>query len=237
MHITFLGYKVTFNQIKMAIYATLLTNYYGFKLKKAKSSQEKKSLRIEYSETLLNKLNIKIEITNPQKVPHDGQYLVIVNHRTIIDPLIVEMAAKQSSIFGHWIAKKELYNSFFFGVFVRNGATILIDRENKQMGGFFSDVKECLKSGDSIYMFPEGTRNKSDSNLSEFQGGAQLIALKNRIPILPMYIRTKANDVLIDAIKDSSVARKIEIEVGDIMDSKDRSISLEEGYKKQFNIA
>ena len=40
----------------MAIYATYLTNKYGFKLKKVKTAKEKKALRLEYSQTLLSKL-------------------------------------------------------------------------------------------------------------------------------------------------------------------------------------
>ncbi|DAB28516.1 MAG TPA: 1-acyl-sn-glycerol-3-phosphate acyltransferase, partial [Sulfurimonas sp. UBA10385] len=55
---------MTFNKIKMAIYSTILTNYYGFKLTKFKKFSDKKKLRIEYSTKLLNKLNIKIKVVN-----------------------------------------------------------------------------------------------------------------------------------------------------------------------------
>jgi 1-acyl-sn-glycerol-3-phosphate acyltransferase len=75
-------------QINMAIYATYLTNKYGFKLKKVKTAKEKKALRLEYSLTLLSKLNISIKVTNKENIPNDGKYLLISNHRSIIDPLI-----------------------------------------------------------------------------------------------------------------------------------------------------
>lgn len=228
---------MTFNTIKMAIYSIIITNYYGVKLKINKSSLDKKKIRIAYATAILNKLNIKIKIINEDKIPKDGQYLLASNHRTIIDPLIVEIASQNSNIFGYWIAKKELYNSLFFGMFTRNGGTILLDREASQMSGFFKDVKNCVKSGNSIYIFPEGTRNKSDAPIAEFKEGAQIIAMKNRLPILPVFIRSKANEVLMDAIKNSSDERSIEIEIGDLIDYKDRSMPFEEAYKKQFNIA
>ena len=221
----------------MAIYSIIITNYYGVKLKINKSSLDKKKIRIAYATAILNKLNIKIKIINEDKIPKDGQYLLASNHRTIIDPLIVEIASQNSNIFGYWIAKKELYNSLFFGMFTRNGGTILLDREASQMSGFFKDVKNCVKSGNSIYIFPEGTRNKSDAPIAEFKEGAQIIAMKNRLPILPVFIRSKANEVLMDAIKNSSDERSIEIEIGDLIDYKDRSMPFEEAYKKQFNIA
>ena len=57
--------------------------------------------------------------------------------RSIIDPPIIEVALKHTTIFGPWISKKELYNSFFFGLFVRNAGSILLDREKSQMRNNF----------------------------------------------------------------------------------------------------
>lgn len=219
----------------MAIYSIFLTNYYGFKLK-GSNSKDKKRLRVEYSTKLLNSLNIKINIINKSKLPQDGQYLLVSNHRTIIDPLIIEFATKDSSIFGYWIAKKELYSSLFFGSFTRNAGTILLDREASQMGGFFKDIKECTKEKNSIFIFPEGTRNKSEVQLSEFKDGSEIIAIKNRLPILPVYIRSQAEKTLLLAIKDSTLERTIDIEIGDIIDYKNRELPLREAYKRVFNI-
>ena len=220
----------------MAIYATYITNDYGFKLKKAQTSTEKKLLRTEYSSVLLAKLKLDIKVTNPQKIPKDGQFLLLCNHRSVIDPLIIEIATQKSNIFGHWISKKELYNSFFFGTFVQNAGTILLDRDASQMGGFFADIKECVKKGDSIYIFPEGTRNKTDKDITEFKDGSRIIAVKNRLNFLPVFIRTNTNDQLMSSLKDGKEHRIIEVEFGDIIEYKDRSIPLQEAYKKQFNL-
>lgn len=220
----------------MAIYATYLTNYYGFKLKKATNSKEKKSLRIEYATRLLNKLDLKIKVINKEKLPQDGQFLLVSNHRSVIDPLIVELVTQDSNIFGHWISKKELYNSFFFGVFVRNGGSILLDRDSTNMSQFFAAIKSCVKEGDSVYIFPEGTRNKTENELGEFKEGSRIIAVKNRLPMLPIFIRSQANDALMDSLKGQKTPRTIEVEIGDVIDYKDKSMTLEEAYKKQFNI-
>lgn len=227
---------MTFNQLKMAIFAIYITNLYGYKLKKINSSQEKKHIRAEYANRMLSKLNIEIKVINKDKIPDDGQYLLVSNHRTIIDPTIIEVALESKKLFGHWVSKKELYDSFFFGLFVRNAGTILLDREKSQMGSFFKEIKEAVKEGDSIYIFPEGTRNKNDEILGEFKDGSQLIALKNRIDILPVYIRNRADNILADAIKDSSTKRIIEVEFGDLISSKDRKISLKETYKSRFGV-
>jgi 1-acyl-sn-glycerol-3-phosphate acyltransferase len=207
----------------MAIYTTYLTNKYGFKLKKAKSSQERIDLRLEYAKLVLDKLNISIEVLNKEKLPKDGQFLLLSNHRSIVDPLIVEIALQHTKVDGFWIAKKELYNSFFFGTFVRNAGCVLLDREASNMASFFKDTKDIVKQGHSIYIFPEGTRNKEDTPLSEFKEGSRIIALKNRLPMLPVYIRTNANIILKEAIRKRTKNLKIEIEIGDIIEYKDKT--------------
>lgn len=222
-------------QINMAIYATYLTNKYGFKLKKVITAKEKKALRLEYSQTLLSKLNISIKVLNKENIPNDGKYLLISNHRSIIDPLIIEIALKDSPIHGYWVSKKELYNSLFFGSFTRNADSILLDREAANMSSFFKDTKDVVTKGDSIFIFPEGTRNKENTPLSSFKDGARLIALKNRIPFLPVFIKTNANEILKDAINNRTKDLEIEIQIGKLIDYKDKT-PLEENYRKMFNI-
>ena len=226
---------MNFHKIKMAIYALFLTNYFGFKLRKTSDNLEKKRLRLEYSETLLNKLKISVDVKDKEKLALDGQYLVMSNHRGIIDPLILEIALEETRIFGLWISKKELYNSPFFGIFVRNAGSVLLDREQSQMGGFFTDIKKGVKEGASIFIFPEGTRNKSDKPLLEFKEGARIMALKNRLSILPVYISTHTDKALGTALNNKKAEQTITIEIGELIDYKDRT-NLEEAYKKQFNI-
>jgi len=225
-----------FNQIAMAFYATFITNYYGYKLSRSHSSQEKKAIRTAYSKRLLEKLKLEVKVLNPEKIPKNGQFLLVSNHRSVIDPLIIEVATQESAIFGHWISKKELYNSLFFGLFVRNAGTILLDRENSQMGSFFTEIKEAIKNGDSIYIFPEGTRNKSTKELGEFKDGSRLITVKNRLDILPLYIRTNADKELEASLKDGKNRRVIEVEFGEIISYKEKSQTLQEHYMQQFNI-
>ena len=226
---------MNFKLISLAIYSTYITNKFGLLLKKAKTTALKMDLRNIYANTLLKKLNITLDIKNKEKLPKDGKFLLISNHKSIIDPLIVEKALEQTEIKGYWIAKKELYNSFFFGMFTRNAGSILLDRESKNMSSFFKDVKDVVKEGQSIFIFPEGTRNKEDTPISTFKEGARLIALKNRLAILPIYIKTNANVVLKEAINNGTKDLVIEVEIGDIIEYKDKT-PLEENYRKIFEL-
>ena len=229
------GHAVTFNTIKQAIYALYLTNSFGYRLKKTDDPMEKKRLRLGYSQAQLDTLKITVKIENSEKLPQEGQYLVLSNHRSIIDPPIVEVTLKDTKIFGSWISKKELYNSFFFGLFVRNGGSILLDREKNQMSGFFADIKKAVKRGESIFIFPEGTRNKTDQQLTTFKEGSRIIALKNRLPILPLYIKTDADKALHSALADSKLEQEVTIVIGDIIDYKEKT-NLEVLYREMFSL-
>ena len=103
------------------------------------------------------------------------------------------------------------------------------------MSGFFAETKEAVKRGESIFIFPEGTRNKTDQPISTFKEGSRLIALKNRLPILPLYIKTDANKVLKNALDDSRLEQEVTIVVGDVIDYKDKR-NLEERYREIFSI-
>lgn len=196
---------------------------------------EIKRLRLAYSHAQLDALDITLKLENAEKLPQNGQYIVLINHRSIIDPPIVEVALGETKIFGPWISKKELYNSFFFGLFVRNAGSILLDREKSQMSGFFAEIKEAVKRGESIFIFPEGTRNKTDKPLTKFKEGSRVIALKNRLPILPLYIKTNADKVLKNTLNDSALSQEVTVVVGDIIDYRDKT-NLETRYREMFSL-
>ena len=236
MPIIFEGPLVNLNRIKMALYATLFTNWYGLKLKRAHDSAEKKRLRLEYSTRLMDVLGIAVEVKHPEKLPASGKYLLVCNHRSIIDPTLIEIALEDTEIFGLWVSKKELYNSFFFGLFTRNAGCILLDREAAQMSGFFKEVKSGVDAGASIFLFPEGTRNKEKTPLSEFKEGARVIAVKNRLDILPLYIRTDADEALDAVLNDPTKGVTITVEVGDIIGYRDRELPLETAYRTMFEL-
>jgi len=103
------------------------------------------------------------------------------------------------------------------------------------MGGFFKEIKQGVAEGSSIFIFPEGTRNKTEAPLGTFKDGSRIIALKNRLPILPVYIETNAGQVLKEALADDKTPREIIVRFGELIDYRSRE-DLETAYKKTFGI-
>ena len=223
------------NKIKYLIYGFFLTRKYGNKLQNTSNPMEKKRLRLEYAKIFFSKLNIIVTIENKEKIPSKGQYLIFSNHRSILDPLAIDIILEKSTIFGLWVAKKELFDSPMLGKAVTHGGCIQLDREEKDTKLFFSDIKEGLSNGSSICIFPEGTRNKTNKDLLEFKNGVRIIAIKNKLSLLPIYIKSNASEVLEQALLDNSIQREITIVVGDIISHTDKR-DLETSYRAMFNL-
>lgn len=226
---------MNYNQINQFAYALFLTNGYGFRLRRTPDPQDKKKLRLEYARKLFARLNLTVRVEHTERLPRSGQYLLAANHRSIIDPLVVDIALENTDIFGAWLAKKELYRSPFFGMAIRHGGCVRVDRENRRGSYFFSDIKKNLNEGNSIFVFPEGTRNKTSDLLLPFKNGARFIALKNSLPILPVYIETHTGDVLRKALENSTISREVTIMIGKTIDFKSKN-DIEILYRKMFGL-
>jgi len=184
--------------------------------------------RQNYATSVLKHLNIDVKIHG--KVPKDNHKLYAINHRSLLDIIVMEYVFSKHDKSGLWIAKEELFEAFY-GKFFRYSANISVDISNKKgLISFFKKIKHALlKDNDiNIYIFPEGERNKT-SNLLKFQSGASKIARANRLDIVPVYI----NDELERVFKAAPFKEKkiIDVHFGEII----KHNELEDSYKKFVN--
>jgi len=112
--------------------------------------------------------------------------MVVMNHQGIID--IVGMEALQNHHL-KWVAKKELFETPWFGYLLRFGDMISLDRGNKAgLIKLMKDVKQTVESTDrAIAIFPEGTRAKKQK-LLPFKQGTNMIAKKLKLKVQPVII-------------------------------------------------
>jgi putative phosphoserine phosphatase/1-acylglycerol-3-phosphate O-acyltransferase len=88
-----------------------------------------------------------------------------------------------------YMGKQELSRQFIRGRLMRWGGLILVDRENASKAGAATQVMigAIRDEGLSAALFPEGRRTHS-TEPGRFRKGAFLIALKARVPIIPIVI-------------------------------------------------
>ena len=87
-----------------------------------------------------------------------------------------------------WVAKKELLKlPFIGGLLWVNDHVILSRGEFGSIKQTYRQAAEWLRRGTSMLFFPEGTRSDTDS-MKEFQNGAFKLAIKEKRPVLPVFI-------------------------------------------------
>lgn len=183
--------------------------------------------RQNYSNSVLRYLNINVKIVG--NMPKEDKILYAINHRSLLDILVMENVFSRFQKSGTWIAKQELFDDPIYGKFFQYSGCLGVDLENgKGMLKFFKTLKKILSKVDdlNIFMFPEGERYKG-KGIKKFQNGAQKIAKANKLKIVPVYINDELEKVFRQAPYQET--KIIEIFIGDVLETND---DLEQKYKE-----
>jgi len=132
---------------------------------------------------------VKLEIEDVGKVPTGQPVIFMGNHSSNFDILALYAALP---VRFRWIAKKELFTIPFFGFAMRRAGYIPLDRsDGRRALKSMDEAAQLIRSGDSVIVFPEGTRTP-DGNLLPFKRGGFLLAAKAGVPIVPFTINGTA---------------------------------------------
>ncbi len=116
-----------------------------------------------------------------QNVPH----IYVGNHGSYLDAIAVCIGIPQ---YFSPLGKVEMTKIPVFGLIYKR-IVVLIDRSSKESREeSVSALKNDIKKGQSILIFPEGTMNKTDKPLSEFYDGAFKIAIETQTSLMPFVI-------------------------------------------------
>ena len=129
---------------------------------------------------------VKLTVIGEENVPTDTPVLYIGNHRSFFD---VPITYPRCPIRTGYIAKKEMEKVPLLSTWMKRLHCLFLDRKDIKQGlKTILAAIEKVKSGISICIFPEGTRNRTDAPLLEFHAGSLKIAEKAQCPIVPMTI-------------------------------------------------
>ena len=117
----------------------------------------------------------------------DAPYILIGNHNSMLDPLIIGWKCERYHI--RFLGKKELTKNPIIKAMFKNLLMIPVDRHNMDMQAVRACLK-TLKENHVLGIFPEGTRHKK-TLMEEMESGVGMIALRGDVPVLPAYITGK----------------------------------------------
>ena len=135
---------------------------------------------------------VQLPVIGEENVPKDQPVLYIGNHRSYFDIL---MTYARCPIRCGYVAKIEMLRYPLLSNWMKYLHCLFLDRSDLKQGlKTILTAIEKIKSGISICIFPEGTRNRADSELDllPFHEGSFKIATRTGCPIIPMAISNSA---------------------------------------------
>lgn len=133
-----------------------------------------------------------------------------LNHQSNFDMFTVGAVYPKNTVI---IGKKELIWFPFFGLFYMASGNIMIDRKNKgkSIDSLSQVVDEIKRRKVSVWVFPEGTRNKSGVGLLPFKKGSFHMAISAKVPVVPIVCSSVKK--VIDAENKKMPGGKMKIKV------------------------
>ena len=123
-----------------------------------------------------------------ENIPASGSYLICPNHSGLADPIWIVLAMKLGHV-PRIMAKKELFRIPILNKLLAWLGVFGVDREGIDVNAIKIGLR-CLKDGQQLMVFPEGTRVKPGKSV-EPKRGAVVLAYRTDSPILPVYLSAR----------------------------------------------
>lgn len=115
----------------------------------------------------------------------DAPCIVMANHTSMLDPIFIALAIRRYEV--HFLGKRELGVNALLKFFLQKLHTIFVSRHMTDMAAMRA-CNEALRKNKILGLFPEGTRVPPEELMQNVESGLSIIALRNRVPVMPVYI-------------------------------------------------
>ena len=151
------------------------------------------------------------------RLPADEGFIVVPNHYTEIDPVVVGHLLYNQNVMPHFLAKDGLFKTRFLGAALRGAHQIPVERAGAGAGTSLVKAKEVLGDGGAVVVYPEGTLTR-DPDLWPMKGrtGAARLALATGVKVIPV-VHWGAQEVFPRYAKGFKIfpRKKVRVVVGD----------------------
>ena len=119
-----------------------------------------------------------LRVYGRERIPMNGPLILCFNHFSWLDPWALGSVVPRTV---YYVAKQEIHDNALIGPFVRFFGTSPIRRGESDREAI-RVMREVVRRGDTLGMFPEGTRQKTEPG--EVLSGAALIAVQEQVPVV-----------------------------------------------------
>ena len=132
---------------------------------------------------LVMALWFRLEVYGVENLPQDEGYILVSNHRTYLDPVLLGLRIKREL---HFMAKAELFRNRFFSALIRKLGAFPVSRGTGDTSAI-ETAEQIVRQGHVLALFPEGTRSKT-GEIMRFKSGAIVVASETGADIVPTAI-------------------------------------------------
>ncbi len=132
--------------------------------------------------------NADIDLEGLENVPSEGGAIVVANHRSYFDSLVIMTAIARSGRNARYLGKKEVFDVPLAGAVMKAAGGIRVDRGTGSDEPLKAAI-EALKGGDIVFLMPQGTIPRGPAFFEpELKGrwGAARLAHATRVPVIPI---------------------------------------------------
>ncbi len=132
----------------------------------------------------LLKLYFRLRVEGMENIPKEGACIIVANHTSFLDPILICAIAPRII---HYITYAYFYYHPQLHWVCKRIHCIPLKKDGKDISALKKALR-LLKNGELVGIFPEGSRAET-GKLGKGEPGVALIALKAKVPILPVGIR------------------------------------------------
>ena len=130
-----------------------------------------------------------VKVNGREKARTDRATVMVANHLSLLDILVMF----RTFLLFKWVSKIEVFRVPFIGWNMSLNGYIKLKRGDRaSIVQMLDSCEEALRGGNSVMMFPEGTRSPT-GKMRDFKSGAFEIAIRTRSPIQPILIHGTAD--------------------------------------------
>ncbi|MCT8962900.1 MULTISPECIES: MFS transporter [Pseudomonas] len=137
---------------------------------------------------LLSHSMYRVEHRNLELIPDEGAALLVCNHVSFVDALLIGGAVRRPIRF---VMYYKIYRLPVLNFIFRTAGTIPIAGRNEDIQIYekaFTRIAQYLKDGELVCIFPEG-KLTSDGEMNEFRGGVTRILEETPVPVIPLALQ------------------------------------------------
>ncbi|MDD2239163.1 MAG: AMP-binding protein [Kiritimatiellae bacterium] len=135
----------------------------------------------------LVRLMFRVRSQGREHLPPQGPCILVANHQSFIDGLLVSMYLKNAFLRRtYYYAKRKHVKNGLLEWLARHSNVIVVE-VGRDVQLSLQMMAQALRQGGNLIIFPEGTRSE-DGQLGDFKGTFAALALELQIPVIPVAI-------------------------------------------------